>query len=280
MSVRIVVDSSVDMSVSGEEKVTCVPLTVRFGNDEFLDRVELGAAEFYEKLTKGGVMPSTSQANISDFERIYDRITENGDEAVVITLSSKLSGTYHSACVAAEDYKGKVYVIDSQNVSIGAGVLAEFALNLAGDGLTAWDIARRLTVERENIRLFSAFDTLEYLKRGGRLSSAAAFAGSLLALKPIITVRDGEVAVIGKARGSRNINPSLFKEIENCGGINHIKPCLFGYTGSDDSAVRGFIDDGADHWKGHDEPLKITTVGSAVGTHAGPGAIAVAFFAN
>lgn len=280
MSVRIIVDSSVDMSVSGEENVICVPLTVRFGNDEFLDRVELSAAEFYEKLTKCGVMPSTSQANISDFERIYDRITENGDEAVVITLSSKLSGTYHSACVAAEDYKGKVYVIDSQNVSIGAGVLAEFALNLAGDGLTAWDIARRLTVERENIRLFSAFDTLEYLKRGGRLSSAAAFAGSLLALKPIITVRDGEVAVIGKARGSRNINPSLFKEIENCGGINHIKPCLFGYTGSDDSAVRGFIDDGADYWKGHDEPLKITTVGSAVGTHAGPGAIAVAFFAN
>ena len=280
MSVRIVIDSSVDMSVSGEENVICVPLTVRFGNDEFLDRVELSAADFYEKLTKCGVMPSTSQANISDFERIYDRITENGDEAVVITLSSKLSGTYHSACVAAEDYKGKVYVIDSQNVSIGAGVLAEFALNLAGDGLTAWDIARRLTVERENIRLFSAFDTLEYLKRGGRLSSAAAFAGSLLALKPIITVRDGEVAVIGKARGSRNINPSLFKEIENCGGINHIKPCLFGYTGSDDSAVRGFIDDGADYWKGQNEPLKITTVGSAVGTHAGPGAIAVAFFAN
>ena len=280
MSVRIIVDSSVDMSVSGEENVICVPLTVRFGNDEFLDRVELSAADFYEKLTKCGVMPSTSQANISDFERIYDRITENGDEAVVITLSSKLSGTYHSACVAAEDYKGKVYVIDSQNVSIGAGVLAEFALNLAGDGLTAWDIARRLTVERENIRLFSAFDTLEYLKRGGRLSSAAAFAGSLLALKPIITVRDGEVAVIGKARGSRNINPSLFKEIENCGGINHIKPCLFGYTGSDDSAVRGFIDDGADYWKGQNEPLKITTVGSAVGTHAGPGAIAVAFFAN
>ena len=280
MSVRIVIDSSVDMSVSGEENVICVPLTVRFGNDEFLDRVELSAADFYKKLTKGGVMPSTSQANISDFERIYDRITENGDEAVVITLSSKLSGTYHSACVAAEDYKGKVYVIDSQNVSIGAGVLAEFALNLAGDGLTAWDIARRLTVERENIRLFSAFDTLEYLKRGGRLSSAAAFAGSLLALKPIITVRDGEVAVIGKARGSRNINPSLFKEIENCGGINHIKPCLFGYTGSDDSAVRGFIDDGADYWKGQNEPLKITTVGSAVGTHAGPGAIAVAFFAN
>ena len=280
MSVRIIVDSSVDMSVSGEENVICVPLTVRFGNDEFLDRVELSAADFYEKLTKCGVMPSTSQANITDFERIYDRITENGDEAVVITLSSKLSGTYHSACVAAEDYKGKVYVIDSQNVSIGAGVLAEFALNLAGDGLTAWDIARRLTVERENIRLFSAFDTLEYLKRGGRLSSAAAFAGSLLALKPIITVRDGEVAVIGKARGSRNINPSLFKEIENCGGINHIKPCLFGYTGSDDSAVRGFIDDGADYWKGQNEPLKITTVGSAVGTHAGPGAIAVAFFAN
>ncbi len=280
MSVRIIVDSTVDISLHGESLSYCVPLTVRFGKEEFLDRVELSPAEFYEKLTSGAEMPSTSQANISDFERIFDRITENGDEAVVITISSKLSGTYHSACIAAESYKGNVFVVDSKNVSIGSGVLAEFALRLAEDGLTAWDIARRLTVERENVKVAAVFDTLEYLKRGGRLSSAAAFAGSLLALKPVITVKDGEIAVIGKARGSRQMHSALFREIEDCGGINHIKPCLFGYTGIDDTAIKGFIEDGASLWQGIPEPLQVTTVGSAVGTHAGPGAIAVAFFMN
>ncbi len=280
MSVRIIIDSTVDISSKSESEVVCVPLTVRFGNEEYLDRVELGAHEFYEKLTSSDVMPSTSQANISDFERVYDIVTENGDDAVVITLSSKLSGTYHSACVAAESYEGRIFVVDSRNVSLGTGVLAEFALRLARDGLNAWDIARRLTVERDNVKVAAVFDTLEYLKRGGRLSSAAAFAGSLLALKPVITVKDGEIAVVGKARGSRQMHGAIFREVEACGGINHLKPCLFGYTGVDDAALKSFIEDGAEHWRGITEPYEITTVGSAVGTHAGPRAIAVAFFLN
>ncbi len=278
MSVKIVIDSTVDVSLGREKDFIIVPLTVRFGNEEYLDRVELGAKEFYEKLAKSNVMPTTSQVNISSFESFFDEITANGDDAVVITLSSKLSGTYHSACIAAEEYKNRIFVVDSKNVSLGSGVLAELALKMANDGLNAWDIARRLTVERDNIKVAAVFDTLEYLKRGGRLSSAAAFAGSVLALKPVISVKDGEIAVIGKARGARQMHTYLFKEIDACGGINHIKPCIFGYTGIDDTHLHDFIREGESYWEGLTRPLQITEVGSSVGTHAGPGAIAVAFF--
>ncbi len=280
MSVKIVIDSAVDVSQAHENEFIIVPLTVRFGNDEYLDRVELDSEEFYQKLAESKTMPSTSQVNISSFEGFFEAITANGDDAVVITLSSKLSGTYHSACVAADEYKNRIFVVDSRNVSLGAGVLAELALKMANDGLNAWDIARRLTVERDNIKVVAVFDTLEYLKRGGRLSSATAFAGTVLALKPIITVKNGEIAVIGKARGAHRMHSSLFKEIEECGGINHLKPCLFGYTGLDGAYLYDFIKEGESLWEGVAKPLDITVVGSSVGAHAGPGAIAVAFFIN
>ncbi len=280
MSVKIVIDSTVDVSQKYQEIFTVVPLTVRFGSAEYLDRVELGAKEFYEKLVESDEMPTTSQANISDFEREFERMTKEGDDVVVVTISSKLSGTYHSAAVAAEEYSGRVFVVDSMCVSIGAGVLAEFAAELAASGLPAISIAKRLEAERDNIKVVAMFDTLEYLKRGGRISSTAAFAGALLALKPVISVKDGEIVVLGKARGSRQSNNFLIKEIEGCGGINFCMPLLLGYTGFDDSVLNKYIEDSAHLWEGKTDHLDITIVGSAVGTHAGPGAIAIAFFMN
>ncbi len=280
MSVKIIIDSTVDISPRNEVSFSVVPLTVRFGNEEYLDRVELSARDFYEKLIESDVMPSTSQANISDFEREFEKVVKGGDSAVVVTISSRLSGTYHSACVAAEDFAGKIFVVDSMSVSIGAGVLAEFALELAASGLDAESIAKRLTIERENTKVVGMFDTLEYLRRGGRISPSAAFAGSLLSIKPVISVKNGEIVILGKARGSKQSNNFLIKEIESCGGINFAKPLLLGYTGFEDIMLQKYITDNAHIWEGKAERLDIATVGSSVGTHAGPGAIAIAFFMN
>lgn len=280
MSLKIVIDSTVDISPRNEREFIVVPLTVRFGNEEFLDRVELGAREFYEKLIESDVMPTTSQANIFDFERIFEDETRKGNKIIVITLSSKLSGTYHSASVAAEGYEGQVFLVDSLSVSVGAGVLAELALMLSRSGLPAESIYKRLLVERENVKVVAMFDTLEYLRRGGRISPTAAFAGSLLSIKPVISVRDGEIVILGKARGSRQSNNFLIKEIENSGGINFNMPLLLGYTGFDDVLLQKYIEDSAHLWKDHADSLDIAAVGSSVGTHAGPGAIAVAFFKN
>ena len=277
MSVKVIVDSTVDLADSYRERIKIVPLTVRFGNEQYLDRVELGAREFYEKLVTSDVMPSTSQANYSDFERVFAEETRDGSELVVITLSSKLSGTYNSAMIAAEEYKDKVFVVDSQSVSIGAGILAEFAVELARAGLNARGIVKRLNVERENVKIIAMFDTLEYLKRGGRISATAAFAGSLLSLKPIITVKDGEISILGKARGTKHANGYLIKEVERV-GINFNKPWLLGYTGTDDSAIQGYMEEAKHLWEGNSDPIETAIVGSVVGTHAGPGAIAIAFF--
>ena len=277
MSVKVIVDSTVDLADSYRERIKIVPLTVRFGNEQYLDRVELGARDFYEKLVTSDVLPSTSQANYSDFERAFAEETRDGSELVVITLSSKLSGTYNSAMIAADEYKDKVFVVDSQSVSIGAGILAEFAVELARAGLNARGIVKRLNVERENVKIIAMFDTLEYLKRGGRISATAAFAGSLLSLKPIITVKDGEISILGKARGTKHANGYLIKEVERV-GINFNKPWLLGYTGTDDSALQGYMEEAKHLWEGNSDPIETAIVGSVVGTHAGPGAIAIAFF--
>ena len=278
MSVRIIVDSTVDVSEIYKDQMRIVPLTVRFGDEEYKDRVELGALEFYEKLVSSDLTPSTSQANISDFQSVLEEETKTADEIIIITLSSKLSGTFNSAMIAAEDYGDKVFVVDSLSVSIGAGILAEFAVELARAGLNARGIVKRLKVERENIKVLAVFDTLEYLKRGGRISATAAFAGSMLSLKPIVTVRDGEIAVLGKARGSKHANGYLTSETERSGGINFNKPLLFGYTGFDDSRIRSYIEESRHLYEGHLNEPDIAIVGSVVGTHAGPGAIAIAFF--
>ena len=278
MSVKIIVDSTVDVSARYSEKIRIVPLTVRFGENEYKDRVELSAQAFYEKLVSSAVTPSTSQANISDFQKVIEEEINGSDELIIITLSSKLSGTFNSAMIAAEDYHDRVFVVDSLSVSIGAGILAEFAVELARAGLNARGIVKRLRVERENIKVIAMFDTLEYLKRGGRISATAAFAGSMLSLKPIITVRDGEIVVLGKARGSKHANSYLTNEIERAGGINFNKPMLFGYTGFDDARLKSYMAESAHVYEGHSDEPDITIVGSVVGTHAGPGAIAIAFY--
>ena len=277
MCVRIIVDSSTDVSEEYREKIQFVPLTVRFGDKEYLDGVELSKHQFYEMLVESDALPTTSQATPAAFAEYLESVASAGDSAVVITLSSKLSGTYQSAVLAAEDYPN-IYVVDSQSVAIGTGVLAQYAVELAQQGMGAEEIAQVLTQQREKVCVVALLDTLEYLKKGGRISKTVAFAGGVLNIKPVVTVQDGAVALIGKARGSRNGNNLLVEKIREAGGVDFERPVLLGYTGLSSALLEKYVDDSKALWADHVDKLDGCLLCSVIGTHVGPGAVAVAFF--
>lgn len=278
MAVRIITDSASDIASSRWENLTILPMTVTFGQEVYRSGVDLSCEEFYEKLIGGDTLPVTSQINPAQFEDAFRVAVDAGETVVAIVLSSKLSGTYQSACIAAEEFPGKVYVVDSLNAAIGEQVLVLRALELAASGLAAEEIAEQLDREKNRIRLVALLDTLEYLKRGGRLSKSEALIGGILSIKPVLAIVDGEVKILGKARGSRNGNNLLISQIQATPGIDFDRPFTLGYTGLDDSLLQKYICDSAALWEGHTQNLPVSTIGSTIGTHIGPGAIGVAFF--
>lgn len=277
MSTKIIIDSTADMSDAMRAKFTIVPMTIRFGEEEYIDGVTITNHEFYEKLVESDVMPATSQPTPAAFAKVYQEAVDAGDDVVAVTISSRLSGTYQSAGIAAMDFEN-VYVVDSMNAAIGTGVLAQYALRLAEQGVAAESIAAALEDAKGRICLIAMVDTLEYLKRGGRISKTVAFAGELLAIKPVIGIRDGEVVILGKARGSRQANNLLVKQIQEAGGVDFDMPVLLGYTGLSDALLQKYIADSNALWQESGTPLETASICSAIGTHAGPGAIAAAFF--
>ena len=278
MSVRIIIDSTVDIDPKLKNRFTIVPLTVHFGDEEYLDGITINHKQFYEKLIESDILPTTSQAPPIAFAEVFEQVAAAGDTAVVITIASQLSGTFQSALVAAQDYEGKIFVVDSRTAAIGSGILAELALNLARGGASAAEIFDKLLVMRDRICLVALLDTLEYLKKGGRISKTAAFAGSMLSIKPVISIKDGVIHTLGKARGSKQGNNLLITEIHNTGGVDFDLPLLLGYTGLSDAMLNKYIEDSASIWQGNVDELTTTAIGSVIGTHAGPGAVAVAFF--
>ena len=279
MSMKIIVDSTADITPEVAARVGIVPLTVHFGDAEYVSGVDIDARKFYEMLVESDTLPTTSQATPYAFAEEFEKAAGEGCDAVCLTCASALSGTYQSAVIAAADYPGKVHVVDSGTVAIGLGILTEYALELADRGCSAEEIAWKLMQKREKIRVLAMVDTLEYLKKGGRISAAAAVAGGLLNIKPVLTIDMGQIKVLGKARGSRQGNNLLVQEIGKAGGVDFGKPLLLGYTGLSDALLQKYIQDSAALWEGHREKLNVAIIGSVVGTHVGPGAVAVAFFA-
>lgn len=281
MSTRIIVDSACDLTAEQAKQlnIQLLPLKTIFGEEEFLDGVTISHTEFYEKLVESDTLPTTSQIPPHEFETVFKEVKAAGDTAVVLTLSSKLSGTWQSANIAREGYEDCIWIVDSENVCIGEQILALYACELRKDGADASAIADLLEQRKKEVRVLALLDTLEYLRRGGRISGAAALAGNLLSVKPVVAVIDGEVAVLGKARGSKNGNNMLREEINKSGGINFTMPFCLGYTGLEDSLLQKYIRDNADIWENVVAELPVSTIGSTIGTHVGPGAIAVAYFA-
>ena len=277
MKTRIIVDSTADLMPDYKKRVNIVPLTVNFGYTEYIDGVTIDHKTFYEKLVESDVLPTTSQATPDAFMKEFDKVKEAGESAVVITLASKFSGTYQSAVIAAEDYDN-IYVVDSTSCAMGSGILVELAFRLLDSGMSAEEIAKTLEEEKKKIIIVALVDTLEYLKKGGRVSKTVAFAGTLLNIKPVLSVTDGEINMLGKARGSKMGNNLLVEEIKKAGGVDFSKPVLLGYSGISDALLLKYIEDSKHIWEGNLDEVHYTTVGSVIGTHVGPGAVVVAFF--
>ena len=281
MSVRIIIDSASDITSDRAAKlgVEVLPLKTIFGEEEFLDGVNLSHREFYEKLIESDVHPTTSQISPYDYEEVFKKVKEAGDTAVCITISSKLSGCYQSANIAVDGYEDIITIVDSENVAVGEQLLIELAVQLREEGKSAGEIAGVLETEKKKVRLIALLDTLEYLRKGGRISGAAAMAGGILSIKPVIAIENGVIATLGKARGSKNGQNQL-REYTKKLNIDYSKACILAYTGLSDELLKKYVEDSKEIYEPFGYELPVSTIGSTIGTHAGPGAIAVAFFAK
>ncbi len=276
--IRILTDSASDLCAGNAEQITVLPMTIRFGEAEYQDGVTITHRAFYEKLLESDTLPTTSLVSPAAFGEAFQAAVDAGETVIAITVSSALSGTYQSAALAALDFPGRVFVVDSRNAAVGEQILARYAAQLARTLDDPAAIVEILERDKHKIHTIAMLDTLEYLKKGGRCSSTTAFVGGVLSIKPVLAIQNGEIAMLGKARGSKNGNNFLIREIEQTAGIDFEKPLCLGYTGLSDANLQKYIADSSALYAGHEDCLRTCCVGATIGTHIGPGAIAVSFF--
>ncbi len=280
MKINVIIDSGSDFTAKEiEENGLCVlPLKVSFGENTYLDGVDITIEEFFKRLKSSSTLPKTSQISPFEYEKEFKRIKEAGEKALVITISAEFSGCYQSACIAANEYSDIVRVVDSKSVSLGERIVAKRAMELIGLGKDLDEIESVLNEEIKRIKTVAALDTLTYLKKGGRLSTSAFLAGSLLALKPIVHVIDGKVEFVCTARGRKKVHSTLNRVIEEEGKIDKNLPRSLAYSDTDKSILDSFISDSPELFGSDLSAYEIAGIGPAIGTHIGPGAIAIAYF--
>lgn len=278
--IKLMIDSASDINEKEAKElgIIMVPMTITIGGEEYLDGINLLPNQFYDKLVENKTLPKTSQINAFRWEEEFAKHTSNGDQLIVITISSKLSATYNSAVQAASKFENKVFVIDSLNACIGERLLGLYCLQLIKENKNILEIVDILNEKKKNINVTALINTLEYLKKGGRISATVAFAGALLSIKPIIGVIDGEVKMIGKAMGAKNGIAQLKKLILEKGGPNLSMPHGVIWSGNDDSGVKKFVEENEAIWEGNNKNIPAHILGGTIGTHIGPGAIGIAFF--
>lgn len=280
MKVKIIVDSSSDYTFEEASKLNLgfLSMKIHFGeNEEYLDGRTISKEEFFTKLSSCSSLPHTSQINPYEYTEAFEEALKDYDRIICFCISSKLSGSYQNACLASQEFNGKVSVIDTLNVCVGYRILVEYALKLLDEGKDTDEVISIIEKEKHNICLIALLDTLEYLKKGGRISSTTAFVGTLLNIKPVISISEGKVKMEGKARGSKNGNNKLREYIFETGGIDFKKPYACAYSGNDDSKLQMYIRDSKDLIL-DDSKINISLIGATIGTHIGPGGIAVAYF--
>ena len=281
--IKLMADSACDLEQAEADAlgIALMPLAIRFGSEEYWDGVTLSHREFFEKLIETDEIPQTSQISDYRFEEAFASLTADGSEVIAVTLSSKLSGTNACAVRAAKKFPGKVYVVDSMNACLGERILVDYALRLIREGqLSAPEIAAELDEKKNKIQLLAVLDTLKFLRKGGRISTVTAFAGEMLSIKPVISVVKGEPKLIGKAMGSKKGNNLLNRLVDECGGVDFTMPYVLGYSGLSEDFLMKYLHDSEHLWKEHTDHVPYYLIGSTIGTHVGPNAIAVAFFAK
>jgi len=271
--VKIVTDSLSDITsdVAEELGITVVPLTVFFGKESFLDRVTITTDEFYHRLTHDDTWPTTTQPPPSTFVDVYNKLVEETDEILVITLSSKLSGTYESALNArgSVQKKCRIEVIDSLTVAMGLGLVVIAAAKAAQAGAKLNELVDLVHSAIPRSHLVAYFDTLKYLAKGGRIGKAQGLLGAVLSVKPVLTVKDGEMSPLTRLRSRAAGMEYLYNFVA---GFSHIEELAVEHTTVPDEANRLVERLGSLFPK---ERIYRSTISPVVGTHAGPGAMAV-----
>jgi DegV family protein with EDD domain len=268
--VRIVTDSTADLSPAQQSQmgITVVPLNVHFGDQVFRDRVDISGAEFFRRLKASSQMPRTSQPSVGVFEDSFRQLLKGGDEVVAVVLSAKVSGTYNSALMAAQAVDSdRIEIVDSQSASMTEGFMALEAARLAQQGAGRKEVAEHARSLIPKGRILVAVDTLTYLERGGRIGKAQALLGSLLNVKPIITLRDGEVHPLGRARSRAQALDRLVEMLRKDGKVSHLA-VMHGGAAAEAEQLRNRV--APDY---PDLEVTITETGPVLGTHTGPGVI-------
>jgi DegV family protein with EDD domain len=268
--VRIVTDSTADLTPEQQRAagITVVPLNVHFGDEVFRDHVDLSTDEFFRRLKASSQLPRTSQPSVGAFEEAFRRLREGGDEIVSVHLSSKVSGTYNSALMAAQSVgEGKIDVVDSLSTSMALGFMALEGAKQAKAGRDRQAVAECLNALVPKARVICVVDTLTYLERGGRIGKARALLGSLLNVKPILQLKDGEVVPLGRARGRPQALSRLVELLERDGKVSQLA-IMHGAAQADAEQLRDRI---ASSYPGLD--IQLTEIGAVLGTHTGPGVI-------
>ena len=277
MAIRFLTDSTADISPAEakERGIGFVPLTVSFGDEAFRDNIDIDHTAFYEKLTASDVFPKTSQPSPTDFLPFFREAKEAGDSVICLLISASLSGTVQSALLAKEicEYDS-IYVIDSLEAIIGLRMLVDLGMILRDEGKSAEEIVAELEDAKHRVRLFAMVDTLEYLHKGGRLSAASAVVGTILKVKPLVTLKEGALEVIGKARGVKDAYRTLLSMAGDTLSLDPRLPVYYGYT-RDQSLCEPFkaLADEKYGLTG----TKMYSVGAVIGAHVGPGAVVMGY---
>ncbi len=274
MSVKVVTDSTADLpaEVARELDITVVPLYVHFGSQVFRDGVDLSAEEFYRKLLQGPTLPTTSAPSPGIFQEVYEKLSSATEEIISLHVSSKLSATHQSALLAKEQgkLKGRVEVVDSQTVSMGLGLLAILAAKAARGGAKLDEILALVRQAIPRTHFFGLLDTLEYLQKGGRIGKAQAFLGTLLSVKPILSVREGEVHPVERVRTRSKALERLFELTRDLCPAEEM--AVFHSTAPQEADA---LSKRLKTLYGGKEPYR-SRFGPVLGTYVGPGALGVA----
>lgn len=274
--IRIITDSAADMTVEEARGmgVDLVSLNIQFADRLYRQEEDPDFRNFYRILANAKELPTTSQPSPEDYAVLYRQARDAGDSVVVVTLSSKLSGTLQSATMAKEMVEGaEVYVVDSLSAVIGQRLVVEHAVRLRAVGMRAEDIARSLEALRDRVVVWAMLDTLTYLAKGGRMPKSMATLGQLLRIKPILAIRDGVLAMVQKARGY----PALLAQMAGGPDIDRDFPVYFGYTAFEDLCLKCMA---SARERFHLDRSGIFPVGGLIGAHVGPNCIAVGYIAK
>ena len=275
--IRVVTDSASDLpeDVASRLDIDVVSLTIRFGDEEFTDRVDLTPEVFWAKCKTSKTLPETSAPSVGAFQAAFERAADDGcDGVLVVTLSSLLSATYQSASLAADAVSERiaVRVIDTENVSMGQGLIAIDLAELAATGATLEELSARATALLPKSGVLGTIDTLEHLIKGGRIGGAKALIGQVLSIKPLVELKGGVVAEAGRQRTRAKALAAVARATATHAPLRRLALVHGACSDADVATLRGLANEIASEF-----PLIVTDIGPVVGTHAGPGIIALTF---